>query len=292
MTRARRTVIVSPNISEQMGGEAIKAFQFIKFLRERGEDFAVITHDRSAPTVAEAFPGIELHVVRDSLSQKFAWHSFLLRDAVPSQFFLKAQRFIRRLHAENPDTVFHYLCPVSPILLRFPIKGTTSVLGPLTGNIYYPPAFRFMEPLRDKIRRVCHFGIQKLLGAIYGDKKVFRRVLISGGLRTRRSLHWAGCSEEAMVDVIDSGISDKFLDHDFIRHEGTNCRFMTSGRLVPHKGVELTIEALRYVTQPIQFDVYGGGNDRSRLERLARKWGVDDKVRFLGWMESHDALID
>jgi glycosyltransferase involved in cell wall biosynthesis len=181
---------------------------------------------------------------------------------------------------------------VSPILLRFPVKDTISVLGPLTGNIYYPPAFRPIEPLRDKIRRVFHFGIQKLLAAVDGDKKMFQRVLISGGRRTRRSLHWAGCTEEAMVDVIDSGISDKFLDHAFIRHEGSNFRFMTSGRLVPHKGVELTIEALRHVTQPIHFDIYGGGNDRARLEKLAKRWGVEDKVSFLGWMESHDALID
>jgi len=292
MTRKRRIVIVTPNISEQMGGEAIKAFQFIKFLRQRGEDIAVITHDRSAPIVAEAFPDIELHVVRDSLSQKFAWHSRLLRDFVPSLFFLKARRFIRQIQRDHPDAVFHYLCPVSPILLRFPLEDTTSVLGPLTGNIYYPPAFRAMEPLRDKFRRVFHFGMQKVLGSIGGERKLFRRVLVSGGDRTRRSLVWAGCPEETMIDVIDSGISDKFADHAFIHHAGVNCRFMTSGRLVPHKGVELTIEALQHVTQPILFDVYGEGFYGPRLKALVRKWGVEERVRFLGWMESHDALID
>jgi len=292
MTRKRRIVIVTPNISEQMGGEAIKAFQFIKFLRERGEDIAVVTHDRSAVIVAEAFPDLELHVVRDTLSQKFAWHSRFLRDLVPSLFFLKARRFIRQIQHDYPDTVFHYLCPVSPILLRFPLEDSTSVLGPLTGNIYYPPAFRGMEPMRDKLRRVFHFGMQKILGSLGGERKLFRRVLVSGGERTRRSLVWAGCPEETMIDVIDSGISDKFADHAFIRHEGVNCRFMTSGRLVPHKGVELTIEALQYVTQPILFDIYGEGFYGPRLKSLVKKWGVEERVRFLGWMESHDALID
>ena len=66
---------------------------------------------------------------------------------------------------------------------------------------------------------------------------------------------------------------------------------MTSGRLVPHKGVQLSIEALQYVTRPIRFDIYGDGFYRQALEQLVERLGVGDKVRFMGWLESHDALI-
>ena len=41
MSLGRRIVIVTPNISEQMGGEAIKAYQFLRHLVNAGEDVSV-----------------------------------------------------------------------------------------------------------------------------------------------------------------------------------------------------------------------------------------------------------
>lgn len=291
MSLARKIVIVTPNISEQMGGEAIKAYQFLRHLHLAGEDVTVVTHRRSAQVLATDFPGVDVRIVEDSFDQIAVWRTRVLRSFIASFFFFYARRFVRQLLAEHPDAVFHYLCPVSPILPRFPVAGATSVLGPLTGNIYYPPAFRGEEAAKDKVRRSFHYVAQRVSRALSGDKKAFWRVLVSGGERTRRSLSWAGCPDASMHDVVDSGISDEFDAHPLIRHEGVNTRFMTSGRLVPHKGVQLTIEALRHVTRPIVFDVYGDGHHRAELEALADRLGVADKVRFLGWMTSHDALI-
>jgi glycosyltransferase involved in cell wall biosynthesis len=274
-----------------MGGEAIKAYQFLRHMLANGQDVTVVTHRRSAPVMAKTFPEVDVRLVEDTVGQVFVWNTVLFRTIIASIFFFHARRAVRTLHARYPDAVFHYLCPVSPILPRFPVPGTTSVLGPLTGNIYYPPAFYPDEPLKLKLGRMFHYVAQRALGKIVNDKHRFDRILISGGERTRRSLVWAGAPEANMRDVMDSGISDEFEQHPLIRHEGVNTRFMTSGRLVPHKGVQLTIEALQHVTQPIVFDIYGDGAYRDVLERLAARLDVGDKVRFLGWMESHDALI-
>lgn len=291
MSLARKIVIVTPNISEQMGGEAIKAYQFLRHLHLAGADVTVVTHRRSAPVLERDFPTIDVRIVEDSLDQVAVWNSVALRPIIASFFFFYARRVVKDLLARYPDAVFHYLCPVSPILPRFPVKAATNVLGPLTGNIYYPPAFRDAEPVKDKFRRSFHYIAQRTSQALIGDKGVFWRILVSGGERTRRSLSWAGCPDDTMRDVIDSGISDEFDAHPLIHHDGVNTRFMTSGRLVPHKGVQLTIEALQYVTRPIVFDVYGDGYYGPELKALAQRIGVADKVRFLGWMESHDALI-
>lgn len=291
MSLGRRIVIVTPNISEQMGGEAIKAHQFLRHLVATGEQVSVITHRRSAPVMAADFPGVETIIVEDSFDQVAVWNSVALRPIISSFFFFYARREVRKMLVHHPDAVFHYLCPVSPILLRFPVPGALSILGPLTGNIYYPPTLRQGEPLKHRIGRFFHYLAQRLLGFFSDDKHRFHRVLVSGGERTRQSLAWAGCPTAAMRDVVDSGISEEFDAHPLIRHEGVNTRFMTSGRLVPHKGVQLTIEALVHVKQPIRFDVYGDGAYRAQLEALAARLGVADKVTFLGWMESHDALI-
>jgi glycosyltransferase involved in cell wall biosynthesis len=284
-------VLVTPNISEQMGGEAIKAYQFLRHLVLGGHDVTVVTHRRSAPVMKRDFPQVPVFIIEDSPGQVVTWNVMVLRQLVDVFFFRRARPILRRILAEHPQAVFHYLCPVSPILPRFPLAGAINVLGPLTGNIYYPPAFRAGEPMKLKIGRLFHYVAQRTVGAVVGDKKHFSRILVSGGERTRRSLGWAGAPDARMIDVVDSGISDKFDQHPLIRHEGVNDRFMTSGRLVPHKGVHLSIEALQYVTQPIRFDIYGDGAYRATLEALVERLGVGDKVRFMGWMESHDALI-
>lgn len=291
VSSGRKIVLVTPNISEQMGGEAIKAYQFLRHLVNTGQQVAVVAHRRSAPVLKLAFPDVETFIVEDTIGQVAVWHTRAFRPAIDVFFFLKARPILRRLLAEHPDAVFHYLCPVSPIVPRFPLAEATNVLGPLTGNIYYPPAFRDGEPIKLKLGRLFHYVAQRGVGAVFGDKRRFSRILVSGGERTRRSLGWTGAAEARMVDVVDSGISDEFDQHPLIRHEGINDRFMTSGRLVPHKGVQLSIEALRHVTRPIRFDIYGDGAYRATLERLVERLGVGDKVRFMGWMESHDALI-
>jgi len=291
LTSSRRLVLVTPNISEQMGGEAIKAYQFLRHLVGGGHDVAVVTHRRSAPVMQRDFAQVPVFIVEDTVGQVLAWNAPPLRHLVDVFFFRRARPILQRILAERPDAIFHYLCPVSPILPRFPLAKATNVLGPLTGNIYYPPAFRGEEPAKLKLGRLFHYVAQRAAGAVFRDKRRFDRILVSGGERTRRSLAWAGADEARMRDVVDSGISDEFDQRPPIRHEGTNHRFMTSGRLVPHKGVHLSIEALRYVTQPIRFDIYGDGAYRASLESLVERLGVGDKVRFMGWMESHDALI-
>jgi len=288
---SRKIVLVTPNISEQMGGEAIKAYQFLRHLVNIGRDVSVVTHRRSASVLQRDFPTVETFIVEDSFGQVAVWHTRVFRPLIDVFFFRKARPILRHILAQHPDAIFHYLCPVSPILPRFPLSEATNVLGPLTGNIYYPPAFRDGETLKLKFGRLFHYTAQRVAGATFGDKKRFHRILVSGGERTRRSLGWAGAADTRMTDVVDSGISDEFDQHPPIRHTGVNHCFMTSGRLVPHKGVQLTIEALQHVTRPIRFDIYGDGAHRGALEQLVARLGVGDKVRFMGWMESHDALI-
>lgn len=292
MAGSRRIVVVASNISEQKGGEAIKAFQFIRHLIDNGVPVSAITHERSADEVRKAFPGLDLHVIPDDWVQWLFWYGRVLRHMADSVFFVRIRPVIRTLAAAHPGAVFHYMVPVSPMVPRFPVGGVVNVLGPITGNIHYPPAFRAEEPWGMRIGGRLHRGVQRLLGILFDDKRRFDRVLVSGGERTRRSLAWAGCREEDMANVVDSGISDTFRSRPLIRHEGVNHVFMTSGRLVPHKGVWLTIEALPHTREPVRFDIYGRGKQQQELAALAERLGVSDRVRFLGWMTSHDALIE
>ncbi len=73
---------------------------------------------------------------------------------------------------------------------------------------------------------------------------------------------------------------------------GARPMLLTVGRLVPRKGIDTVLRALPQVAASVlavQYVVAGTGRDRSRLERLAVRRGVSDRVHFVGHV-SDDAL--
>jgi glycosyltransferase involved in cell wall biosynthesis len=69
--------------------------------------------------------------------------------------------------------------------------------------------------------------------------------------------------------------------------------FLYVGRLRRYKGVQFALEALavaRRSRDDITLTVAGSGDDRPRLEQLARRLGVTDAVRFLGFVTEDEKL--
>jgi rhamnosyl/mannosyltransferase len=65
--------------------------------------------------------------------------------------------------------------------------------------------------------------------------------------------------------------------------------WFSCGRLVYYKGLETAIEALRFV--PGTLRIGGDGPARAKLERLAARWKLRDRVQFLGRIASDEELI-
>jgi len=60
---------------------------------------------------------------------------------------------------------------------------------------------------------------------------------------------------------------------------------LTVARLTPHKGIDVALQVLAQLATrypDIHYAVAGEGEDRARLETLARRLGVTDRVRWLG----------
>ncbi len=67
--------------------------------------------------------------------------------------------------------------------------------------------------------------------------------------------------------------------------------FLYVGRLKRYKGVEIALRALAAARRDgadVALDVAGQGDDRARLERVARALGVTDAVRFLGFVPEEE----
>jgi glycosyltransferase involved in cell wall biosynthesis len=62
-------------------------------------------------------------------------------------------------------------------------------------------------------------------------------------------------------------------------------RFVFAGRLTPHKGLAWLIESMAQLNAEVELDVAGDGNECDHLKQLARRLGVEQRVRFHGWLE-------
>ncbi|MEO1611869.1 MAG: glycosyl transferase family 1, partial [Pseudomonadota bacterium] len=253
----KKIVLISTNFGQNMGGEAIKAYQYAKYLEANGYDFLIVTHGRCRAELEGEFPPERFWIIEDDWAQRLLWRSVILRTWLNIRFHALVRRRIMAAGLDPKTHILHFIGPVSPVAVRLPAPGFETVMGPFTGNIYYPPAFKHRMPPKDRLREGLHVVAQWSYGKIFGDKKRAKAVLVSGYERTRASLRLAGCGEDQMIDVVDAGVSDDICALPRVSHEGENKTFMCSGRMVDHKGVDLAIKALATCPDDIRLDVFG-----------------------------------
>ena len=287
----RGIILVSERFGHLGGGEAIKAQQYANYLLGLGFDLLVITAERSKTELGADIPNANIALIPDTTVQKLLWRFRPLRKLLGFYFQIYARKEINRHIGRFQNPVLHYISPVSPVELRFPPKGYHTVFGPLTGNIYYPPGFRSRMSVSDKLREYLHSAMQIFFGRLLGNKRNVDIFLVSGYERTRASLRMAGCSEDQMINVVDSGVSTKLASLPRVLHNGFNGRFMCAARFTDYKGIDLAIRSTALASPHVTLDIYGDGELRSELEALVERLDLKNRVRFMGWVHN-DILID
>jgi glycosyltransferase involved in cell wall biosynthesis len=288
----RRVFLISQRFGQSAGGEAVKAHQYADFLLAQGHDVTVFTHARTLGH-GMALAMSRLRTTPDSALQRVLWRLPLLRGLLGTYFHFKIRGLVLDEALKGGAApVLHYISPVSPVALRFPPQGFEVVLGPLTGNIYYPPAFRTRMSLADRFRERLHALSQVVFRRLAPEKPRMSRILVSGYERTRASLRLAGANEDQMLDVVDAGVSGAIFARPRLTHQGENLRFVCSGRLVDHKAIDLAIRALARADAGLRLDIYGDGERRAALEALVRDLGLQGRVEFKGWLTRHEDLLD
>jgi glycosyltransferase involved in cell wall biosynthesis len=283
-------LLIAPNVSEQMGGEAIKALQIYLELDRQGVPVHQITHQRAQPELTRTFPQIHATYIPDTLLEKLLYRAKLFEQLLNYIFLRAAAKKARHLLRQNPNAVVHFTSPVSPILPYPRIPGAHVVIGPNNGNIHYPPAFYHQEKLAYKIRRWMHPLMQFLHRLGPSGKRHADAILVAGGERTYASLRMAGCRNAQFVDSIDSGVLTRLAEEPRIIHSGQNLRFFHNGRLVEHKGTALILRSLTQTTLPIELDIIGRGPELPKLRALAAELHLEHRVRFIEWVADHAEL--
>jgi glycosyltransferase involved in cell wall biosynthesis len=120
----------------------------------------------------------------------------------------------------------------------------------------------------------------------------------------RRSAFHA-ISESTRDDLVARGVA---RDRIRVVHPGVDCdhftpdpamtrdpapTFLYVGRLKRYKGIDIAIRALAVVRRTAPgavLEIAGEGDDRARLERVTRRSGLSEAVRFLGYISEEEKL--
>ncbi|OUD15351.1 glycosyltransferase [Thioflexithrix psekupsensis] len=288
--------LVAPNVSEQMGGEGMKALQIFQELKKLHPNTIQVTHERTEAEIVNQLKLPDVLFVRDDAKAIFLWRSKALQWFVNIWFCQSAIKLIENYVKEkglNPAKVIvHQTEPNSPVMPRVIARSFYNVFGPINGNIYYPKMFRQHEVLSAKLRRIFHIPFQKINRLFFRGATKADLLLIAGGDRTWSSMRIGGVPEAKMVECLDCGVKDDILNRPRVQHQGQNMRFVHFGRLVFHKGTALIIESLAHTQHPITLDVVGRGPELAHCKALAKQLNVEDRVHFLDWYPQHSDLLD
>lgn len=93
------------------------------------------------------------------------------------------------------------------------------------------------------------------------------------------------------ISVIHPGVDPGWYTPDAATPRAPRPTFLYVGRLKRYKGVEVALEALaaaRASRPDLRLEIAGRGDDRGRLEGLARALDLGDAVRFLGYVTEEE----
>lgn len=286
--------LVAPNISTQMGGEAMKALQIFEELHAQLGDVIQITHARNEEELKTHRLRSRIEFLRDDLVDKIMWRSVIFRWLMVTRFSYRAVKHAERLAAASGRlhlAIIHQTEPNSPVAFRWTSSKTKNVFGPINGNIYYPKCFRKFERIPARIRRLLHNPAQYLNRHYRSGIRNADLILAAGGERTITSLLAAGVRRERILETLDCGLRDEFLNSELSKEPKSVGRFIHFGRLEFHKGTSLAIQAIAIAAPSVSLDIVGKGPELERCKSLASRLNLGERVRFLDWYESRDELI-
>lgn len=194
----------------------------------------------------------------------------------------------KRLQTKEFD-IIHRITPVTPTV-GSPIvswTGTPSVLGPLNGGLPWPKEFpglrakenEFLVPLRNAYKLLPYYA------ATYRHA----RAAIAGSQHTATEIPPSFQGKKYLLP--ENGVDPaKFQIVSDWHPPQEKFRFVTVGRLVPYKGLWLTLQAFRDspALKNCELLVVGDGPDRPALEAMTRDFGISSSVRFLGHQEQSE----
>jgi glycosyltransferase involved in cell wall biosynthesis len=290
-------ILVAQNASLKYGGEAARPLQYFRVMRRWGVDVHLVAHQRTRDELRGLLSPEDFsrtYYAPDTAAQVWLWKigrhfpdqfrviSFDLVSHLITQ--INQKQIVRRLVRELGAGLVHEPIPISPKTPSVMYGlGVPVVLGPLNGDMSYPPAFRKMDGLVTRTTLAVGRALSQVVNRFLPGKLRADLVLVSNA-RTASALPrgMRGQVVQLVANAVDL--------RDWVpRQQGETSgpvRFVFLGRLVDFKMVDILLEAFAEVVRATDatLDVGGDGPELEKLKALARRLELGDRVRFRGWL--------
>ena len=277
------------------GSEPGAGWAWARMLARMGDTW-VITRSNNRDAIENGLVGLperdRLHFAYTDLP---AWARFWKRGRVGIHPYyllwqVAALRQARRLHAEvGFDLVWHLTLANVWLGSAAPLVGPRCVYGPVGGGVRVPrrllPALGVRGAVYEAIR-ACARGAGRHLNPL--ARVAWRSQLIL--VQNPETRDWLPRRYRSKAEVFPNVALDETrspLPSSRSSHQPPTALF--AGRLIPWKGGALAVRVMTHLPN-WRLLVAGSGSDEARLRRLARRWGVDGQIVFLGHLPRGDLL--
>lgn len=269
-----KIVLATDNYYPNINGASVFAMRLARKLKDRGHEVLVIAPGASHKTQYSEHDGVRIFGLT-SFPFKGIW--------IPYPLFV-ARKIRKALKDFQPDIVHlqcHFLVGRATFLearkLKIPVVGTNHFMPENLSHYLHLP-----KPLEHLLNRLAwkHFC------------RTYRHLArITSPTRTAANLlNNVGLNREVMV--ISNGI-DLSRFHPSKRKTLKQPTLVFVGRLDKEKHIEQVILALHQVKDRIdmEFHIGGKGAQKKYLQALVKKFGLEERVKFLGFVPDGDLPI-
>lgn len=293
-----RALIVAPNISTRMGGEAVLPVHYIREMAERGVLLYAAAHARVREEIeaSEIADKAVFHFVEDTWLER-ALHRLgerapaALRDAVFNALIglvssARLGALARRLDREHAFDVVHQPAPVSPLFPSF-LTGLRAplIIGPMNGAIDFPDSFK-AEYSKGSSGAVKVSRIAAKLANRFIRGKIDAAQLLVANDRTAKGLPGhIDCSR--IATLVENGVDLSLWKPSPDRPPRPEAEqgpvFVFVGRLVWWKAVDILIDAFKAAPPNARLVIIGDGPERADLEARAQN-AAPGRIDFTGFL--------
>jgi len=247
----------------QAGGAEVHLFELFRRVVERGHDVTL---------VASGWPGAPADAVLDGIRVVRAGgrHSFALKGRPAVRRVLRAAPHDLVVEDINKLPLYLPLVTALPVYVIVPhLFGTTAfreASWPVAGAVWFGE-----RPIPLVYRRSAFHAISE---------------------STRDDLVGRGVRLEAIQIIYPEVDADRYTTDPEGRRTPAPT-FVYVGRLKRYKGLDIALRAAAMAARTVpglEFLIAGSGDDRPRLERLAADLGLQERVRFLGFVSEAEKL--
>ncbi|HLT90010.1 MAG TPA: glycosyltransferase family 4 protein [Woeseiaceae bacterium] len=218
--------------------------------------------------------GVPVHRVR---SWRVGVHHCGLRGAYT--YVLSAAGKLRRLRKERGYDLEHYFfsLPTGLLTLMPQMPPRTPYVVSLRGSDV--PGY---DPYNTRVERL-HGILKPITRRIWsnaGRVVALSKALADTARRTAPDLD---------IEVIPNGIDPERFSPPAERRVRKVPRLITVARLLERKGIQTILEACaRPTVLPVELSIVGTGPYENELKQMVRSLGLDDRVRFLGFVPNEE----